>query len=282
MGEWGNGLSLLLPEWQGYGLSADVSEGARVLARHWWAGEPHALIDAPDHEVLTCDDGVLGLSSIEARARRTLTLLDRAQPARLVTLGGTCGVELAPIAYLNERYRGDLAVVWLDGHADLNTPQSSPSSHFHGMALRTLLGEGPVPLVELIPRPVRPAQVFLVGTRDLDPAEREFIETSGVTWMPNALFGGPQALTSVLTSRGFGHVYVHFDMDVINPTDFRNALMHTPGGPLLAEVADVLSTLHRLTDVVGFSVLEYCDRDRADRERLLTVLRAVQARSCCS
>ena len=60
-------------------------------------------------------------------------------PDIVVTVGGTCGVEAAPVAYLNERYDGNLAVVWFDGHGDLNSPATSPSGHFHGMVLRTLL-----------------------------------------------------------------------------------------------------------------------------------------------
>jgi arginase len=50
----------------------------------------------------------------------------------VVTVGGTCGVEAAPVAYLNERYAGDLAIVWFDAHGDLNAPDTSPSGHFHG------------------------------------------------------------------------------------------------------------------------------------------------------
>ncbi len=273
-------LSLLLPEWQGYGLSPEVAEGAHALARAWWGDEPFTHIDAPRHEVLQTDDGVLGLSSIARRVQTTLTRLREIQPTRLVTIGGTCAVELAPVAYLNHLYQGDMAVVWLDGHADLNTPESSPSGHFHGMALRTLLGDGPSACVSLIPRPLHASQVFLVGARDLDVPERAFIEHSAVTMIPDEAFQDPRHLADVITSRGFGHVYVHFDVDVVNPEDFHGALMHTPGGPVLAAVAEVLLALHRHTDVVGFSVLEYCDRNDADRDRLVTVLRAAHARYC--
>jgi arginase len=223
---------------------------------------------------------VLGLASIVPRTRRTLARLQAARPTRLVTIGGTCGVELAPVSYLNDLYQGDLAVVWLDGHADLNTPASSPSGHFHGMVLRTLLGDGPAALVDQLPRPLAASQVFLVGARDLDPPEQAFIASGGVTLVGEDVFSDPRHLTTLLSTHGFGHVYVHFDVDVINPGDFHGALMHAPGGPSLAAVADVLGALHRHTDVVGFSVLEYVDRHAADRERLLTVLRAVHANYC--
>ena len=57
-------------------------------------------------------------------------------------IGGTCGAEIAPVAYLNNHYESDLAILWFDAHGDLNTPKTSLSGHFHGMVLRTLLGEG--------------------------------------------------------------------------------------------------------------------------------------------
>jgi len=272
---------LLLPEWQGYGLSSEVADGARVLARAWWGDEVVTTIETPQTEVLTVSGGVLGLASMAPRAGEALARLRADNPARVQMVGGTCGVEVAPVVHLNEHYGGDLAVVWIDGHADLNTPTSSPSGHFHGMVLRTLLGDGPCALMPHVSTPLRPEQVFLVGPRDLDVPEQDYITSHPVTWMRDDAFTSPARLIAAIAARGFTHVYIHFDVDVVNPGDFRNALMRAEGGPCLAEVADVVFDLHRHTDVVGLSVLEYCDRMDADRERLLTVLRAADVQGCC-
>lgn len=273
--------TLLIPEWQGYGVSTAPADGARALAAAWWPELPALTIESPPIEELAIDEGVLGLGSIAKQLTLALgALLDR-RPARLQTIGGTCGVELAPVSYLNDRYAGDLAVLWLDAHADLNTPASSPSGHFHGMALRTLLGDGPAVLTTQLRRLITPEQVFLVGARDLDPAETAFVAASSVTRVDDDVFAQPDTLVDQLRARGLGRVYVHFDVDVINPDDFGNALMRADGGPALAAVADVLSALHRHTEVVGFSVLEYCDRGEPDRRRLVTALRAATTRACC-
>lgn len=272
---------LLLPEWQGYGLSSEVAEGARALAQAWWGDDRTVVVDTPPTETLTVSDGVLGLTSMAPRAAQALTRLLEHNPPRLQMVGGTCGVEVAPIVHLNNHYGGDLAVVWIDGHADLNTPASSPSGHFHGMVLRTLLGEGPAALTGHIATPLRPEQVFLVGPRDLDKAEEDYIRDHPVTWFRDEAFAAPQRVREAILAGGFTHVYIHFDVDVVNPLDFGNALMRAEGGPTLAEVADVLADLHRHTDVVGLSVLEYCDRTSTDRERLLTVLRAAELQRCC-
>jgi arginase len=125
-------LKLLLPEWQGCGVSTEVADGARVLAREWWGAKDVTVVDAPQKETLAIGEQVLGLASMAPRAGEALRQLRALNAERLQMIGGTCGVEVAPVAYLNERYAGDLAVIWIDGQADLNTPETSPSGHFHG------------------------------------------------------------------------------------------------------------------------------------------------------
>ncbi|MCZ0970589.1 arginase family protein [Streptomyces albulus] len=87
------------------------------------------------------------LDVLAASLRATRQALAEWGPGPLRTVGGDCGVELAPVSHAVARHGADLAVVWFDAHADLNTPASSPSGGFHGMVLRTLLGQGPAALL---------------------------------------------------------------------------------------------------------------------------------------
>src|SRR4029078_8119073 len=128
----------------------------KKLAAELLSGAPDVTVDVPEHEHLDCVEGVLGLASIAARFAGTLPEPRRRAPDRILSIGGTCGTELAPVAYLNERWGGRMAVLWLDAHADLNPPASSPSGHFHGMVLRTLLGDGPRELTAELHRPLIP------------------------------------------------------------------------------------------------------------------------------
>lgn len=284
MGESGNNftvLKVLMPEWQGCGTSTDVYDGAMALAREWWPEGPDLTVEALRDETLAVQGGIKGLHSIAPRAVGALDALRQQAPARLVTVGGTCGVELAPVSYLHERYGEDLLVVWLDAHADLNTPASSPSGHFHGMVLRSLLGEGPAEAAAVVTRPLDPSQVFIVGARDLDGPEHEYVGRSGVTWLGPDVCDAPERLVDQIQRTGCSHLYVHFDVDLVDPTDFPSTYYQVPGGPTLAAAADTLAELHRHFDVVGLSVLEYCDRREQDRQRLVTALRGAQARSCC-
>jgi arginase len=268
-------LHLLYPEWQGSGKAPAVQQGALTIAREVFPDVVFLAIDSPDEEWLQRGHGVNGLASIGPRFRNAMAQLRAEAADRILTVGGTCGVEAAPIGYLNERYGGDLAVVWLDAHGDLNTPESSPSGNFHGMVLRTLLGEGPAEFVSDLRRPLAPAQVFLAATRDLDPPEMAFITEQRIAATPPSQFAEPQALVNEITARGFAHVYLHLDLDALNPEEFPATLMRTPGGPSLQEVCGMMHAIAAVHDVVGFSVLEYVHGDEAS----LAALRKLVASS---
>jgi arginase len=259
---------LLYPEWQGYGLSSAVYDGAASLAAGLMPETKFTLIDSPPAEELHVRDGVLGLDSIAPRFLRTLEYLRTVAPDRVITLGGTCGVEAAPVAYLNERYAGDLAVVWFDAHGDLNSPATSPSGHFHGMVLRTLLGDGPHEYVDALARPLQPSQIFLAGTRDLDPDEAAYIRWHGVSSTTPEALRNQRAIADTIRARGFTNVYLHLDLDCFNPGDIPDTLMQTPGGPAFADVVAAHAALRRDFQAVGLSVVEHVERGGGSLQKL--------------
>lgn len=260
-------LALLLPEWQGYGLDATPAAGARALAGLFPDGA-FLEVAAPDAEALSLEDGVLGLSSIVHRAAAALEAIRARRPSRIFTVGGTCGVELAPIAYLNDRYRGDLAVVWLDAHADLNTPQSSPSGRFHGMVLRTLLGAGPDALVRVLPRPIVKEQIVLAGVRDLDRDEAVFVSNAAISLLTPADLRVPGRVAGRIRAGGFTKIYVHLDLDVLDALEFPDSLVPASGGVSMDEVAETIHGLADAFDIVGFSVVEFRPRSADARARV--------------
>jgi arginase len=264
-------LLLLVPEWQGYGLDSSVAAGARAAAGLFGAAG-FVEIDTPREEALTVEEGVLGLASIAARLQQTLAAISTRQPSRILTLGGTCGAELAPVSYLNAHYRGDLAVVWLDAHADLNTPESSPSGRFHGMVLRTLLGAGPLVLVNPLPRRLAPNQIVLAGARDLDRDEVTFVSNASISLLAPADAIVPDRVTGRIRSAGFSRVYVHLDLDVLDPVEFPDVLVPAPGGLSAENVAALVRDLATRFEMVGFSVVEFRPRSADALKRLAYLL----------
>jgi len=263
-------LSLLVPEWQGCGAVSAVGAGARALAAQYGANA-FTTIEAPDQEVLATDDGVIGLSSIAARAQEALAAIDARRPLRIFTIAGTCGAEVAPVSYLAGRYGPDFAVVWLDAHGDLNTPKSSPSSRFHGMVLRTLMGDGPAALVSLVRRPLVPTQVVLAGVRSLDRDEATFISDTAISRLAPADLLVPDRVTGRLRSGGFTKIYIHLDLDVLDPIEFPDVLVPAPGGVSITALTETVRNLASSFDIVGFSVVELrpVSHDAAARARRL-------------
>ena len=174
-------------------------------------------------------------------------------------LGCDCGGEFIPIAKLNERFGGDLRVIWFDAHPDLNTPQTSTSKTFHGMVLRSLLGDTPPGFERYLPVPLHPRNVVLAGVRSIDPGERDFIESH-----PVSVIASEDVNTAVdsekLQPLEGGPLYVHVDYDVLDPVDHPNAVYTVDGGVRLDKLIEWLQTIRHTQDVVGFSLTEFAPR----------------------
>lgn len=266
-----NAMHLLYPQWQGAGNLPALADGARQLAR--------ARPDVAWQEVkvdaaapLTLDAGILGRAALLAQWARAHTAIAEADPPQLWTLGGDCSVELAGVAHLARRYPG-LTLVWLDAHADLNTPQTSPSGTLHGMPLRLLLGEGDPEVLAALPATLHPDQVLLAGVRELDAAEADFVQHSGLARVSaEELNAHPGALGDVLATRGAQPLYIHLDLDVLDPGEFAALGWPTPGGLTVETVLTVLADLHARFPVVGGGLTEYLPGSAADARTAARVL----------
>jgi arginase len=254
---------LEVPQWQGSGVARarDLAKGAGLLAETVPAAR-RLVVDVPDGRA-PLENGVEGLETLTGIAARARARLAEAGDDLVVTTGGDCGVELEPVAAVSARYGDSLAVVWFDAHGDLNTPEASPSHAFHGMVLRTLVGEGPE---ELLPaRPLRPEQVVLAGGRVLDEAERDFVQRSGMRHVP------PAEAADAVAETGATNVYVHIDLDVLDPGAFGSLSYPEPDGITPAEL---LAAVRALTDrftLVGLGITEY-QPDREEDQRTLRSL----------
>ena len=157
-------------------------------------------------------------------------------PERPLVLGGCCCAHIGAVEGLAAR-NGRLALVWFDAHGDLNTPESSPSGNLWGMPLRMLLDSGAV----------EPQDVILLGSRSLDPPEREYVASIG-------LRTDAGELESALD--GAEGVYVALDVDSLDPAEI-SAFMPEPGGLRVAEVEVLLRRIAERSPILGagFSAL---------------------------
>jgi arginase family enzyme len=162
--------------------------------------------------------------------------LARDLPERPLVLGGCCCAHIGAVEGLAARH-GRIALLWFDAHGDLNTPATSPSGNEWGMPLRMLIDTGAVHVED----------VALVGARNLDPPEEQFIAATGLKLGPEAL---PEAL------RDTAGAYVALDLDAFDDAEVA-AFMPEPGGLSLAEGETLLAGVReqRLVLGAGFSGL---------------------------
>lgn len=251
-------LLCLNSEWQGC-ESPELERGSRLLAAEVFEDSPYVDFGSSECGDLSVRAGVFALDCVSARFAHVLDELRARAPKRVFTIGGTCGSEAAPVAYLAARH-DHLGVVWFDAHGDLNTPASSPSGHFHGMVLRSLLGEGPAALTARMEVALDPGKVVIAGARDLDVPERDYIALAGIGLIEGWPEAMAQRIEGLLRASGVESLYIHIDVDVIDPLDFGDALFSVPGGPSLHALAATVRELVGSFDVVGVGVVESCGR----------------------
>lgn len=263
---------LIVPQWQGSGTPAPhrLVAGAHRLGALLPADRRTVVpIDAqpdpkpdPEPKNPTPDPrrthtGVLRLDALARSLAATEHALAAWGDDALFTVGGDCGVELAPIAHAAARHGERLAVVWFDAHPDLNTPESSPSGGFHGMVLRTLLGDGPDDLLPAPERRPSANRLVLAGVRAVDPAEERFIEARGIRRVSVDALRTPNALVAAVAATGATHVYIHVDLDVLDPARFGALSFPEPDGLRPDRLRAALRALTEAFALAGLGITEH-------------------------
>jgi arginase family enzyme/GNAT superfamily N-acetyltransferase len=241
-----------VPQWQGSSrpTARRLREGAAELAAMIPAARRLKVEIATEAGVPR--DSVNGLDILVQNLEATRAAVAQAEGRPTITIGGDCAVDLAPIEAALAKHGERLAVVWFDAHADLNTPASSPSGAFHGMILRTLLGDGPA---DLLPQHVlAPSQVVLAGARALDPDEQAFIDNSELQHLGVDELGN---VIEAVTRTGATAVYVHIDLDVLDPQVFDSVGTPEPGGLDPTQLTAAVKALAAHFTLAGLAITEY-------------------------
>ncbi len=171
------------------------------------------------------------LAQIAQTCLRLAKIVEQAANQRKMplVLGGDHSVAIGTLAGMWKHFRREkkrLGLVWIDAHADMNTPQTSPSGNVHGMPLACCVGLGPRELTELYgPAPkVDPKNVALVGVREVDQLEKPHVRNSGVRAFTMRDID-ERGLRAVMESAiqiacaGAAGFHVSLDMDSIDPQE---------------------------------------------------------------
>jgi arginase len=199
-----------------------------------------------------------------------------------VTLGGDHSIALGSVSAALEKGKDDLAVLWIDAHADINSPSTSPSGNLHGMPLAALMG---VPsgtnglrndqwnrlLTEVVPKHrLSPSRIAWLGLRDVDDGERQALRTMDAGYLASMhdidRFGVVEMMARLdrwLIDSGAKQLWVSFDVDCLDPVLAPGTGTAVRGGfsyreahlfaELIRESLDAIDCPYRL---VGLDVVE--------------------------
>lgn len=269
---------LVVPQWQGSSSSRAMQlvDGAHaVLGDLPRSGS--RMIEVPLEAGDALDTGVLRMSALNQTARNLRTALTehRERSQEVITIGGDAGV--ATIAALHAA-GPDVAVVWFGARASFDSPATSRSRAFHDMAARALVDPA-------VPRPDadEPVELFgrgrlsLVGVRWVDTEQSAAAAAHGVTVRsPQAL--DPAALVSQITAGGASRVFIHIDLNVLDPAVLSGLGLAEPFGLELEHLLETIGVLRDAFPLAGAAITEYSPSSpEAVTHDMATILRIVGA-----
>ena len=247
-------MKIYFPQWQGSGNGLEIEVGAHTVLDY--LNDPE-FITVPLSSIPAGNQGeqkyhINNYDALCDQLERLKQNIVEVNPDRIQTIGGDCGLEIVPVSYLNKKYP-NFGVIWFDAHADINRPCDSKSCNFHGMPLRTLLGEGEPKMDHLLSSTISASQIHYVGLRDIDPAEQERIGKDTI-YAPAVL--KVEDLIKTLKTKGIAQLYLHFDFDCLEPEDYHKTYYQVPKGLRIKDAEACIKRLQKEFQIVGSSVLE--------------------------
>lgn len=192
-----------------------------------------------------------------------------------LVLSGNCGSALGVVSGLGAQ----TTVIWADAHADFNTPETTGSGFLDGMALATLTGRCWRALAKQIPgfSPIPHENIWLVGARDLDPLESEALGRSAIRRVPAETFNAATVEEIVRQRQPGGQIYLHLDLDVLDPIEGRANGFAVDGGVTTSQLCDFFAALHRRAPPTAMTISAYDPVQDNDHRICHAALRIVDA-----
>ena len=224
------------------------------------------------------------LPQITQTCARLADLVETAasEGATPLVLGGDHSIAIGTVTGMSRFLRKQqkkLGLIWIDAHADMNTPGSSPSGNVHGMPLACCIGIGPEELTTLggyTPK-IDPANVALVGLRDVDRAEKPFVQRTGVRAFTMRSID-EQGMQSVIrqaieiASNGTAGFHLSFDMDAVDPDEAPGVGTPVPGGLTYREAHLAMEMICDSAKMLSLEIVEVNPvLDQANRTAALGV-----------
>ncbi|RZA26188.1 MAG: arginase [Proteobacteria bacterium] len=181
-----------------------------------------------------------------------------------ITLGGEHSLAIGSIGGILRHYakkKQELGLIWVDAHADVNTPTSSPSGNIHGMPLAVLLGQGHPELLQISAKKLRAQNTALIGIRNIDDEEKRILRESNIKFFTMREIdekGMFHVMREAIAhaSDGTEGIHVSFDIDGIDPRYAPGVSTPVSGGLTLREAHLCLEMIFETNKLVGMDMVE--------------------------
>lgn len=267
-----NTIRLVYPQWQGADIAKWITEvpDPQQASRGYYLGAQLLNFLAPDNGQKTVTvpvatslaerkvtDGVLDRDILVSQTKAALDILKIENPDKIVTLGGECSVSVVPFTYLADKYKNDVAMIWIDAHPDITLPGDVYPA-YHAMAVTACMGLGDKHIVSELPAKIAPSKILFVGLRDWERDEIKARQRQyGIRHLtPEDVRENSDMIRDWLKSCGASKVVIHLDMDVLDPAEIIAAVGVVPNGMKISEVVRVINDIAKEKEVVGLTVAE--------------------------
>lgn len=183
-----------------------------------------------------------------------------------VIIGGDHSLALGSISGVSNYFyqqNKKIGVIWIDAHADINTPETSPTQNIHGMPLSVLLGKGFNQLTSIQGKQskLEPNNVVIIGLRSIDGKEKEELRNSGVHYFTMRDIdeqGIHVIMKKALEYAGYqtAGIHVSFDIDSIDPLHAPGVSTPVFGGLSLRESHLILEMIAESQKMISMDLVE--------------------------
>jgi arginase len=195
-------------------------------------------------------------TSFELMRMLSVGVRDAREAGRLpIVLAGNCNTAVGTLAGLG----AGVGVAWFDAHGDFNTPDTTTSGFLDGTAVAILTGRCWKQIAVSIPgfQPIADERVCLVGTRDLDSLEAKLLAESNVDLIEPAKIRSDLSRTLSSIGQHVERMYVHLDLDVLDPEVAAANKLAVGGGLTIEDVEYALTLIGRDFSIAGVTLSAY-------------------------
>ncbi|MFE1645568.1 arginase family protein [Microbacterium sp. P01] len=256
---------IVVPQWQGSSSSRAMQlvDGAGAIA----GDLPRArstVVEVPLEAGESLDSGIRRFSALHQTSGLQLDALTSVgvSDGPVVTIGGDAGVATTSALWTAGATRGavdpGVVVLWLSAHAGLHDPESSPTGAFDTMAARAVVDATVPRVADALPHSalLSAGRLILAGVRLTDDAEQDAAERLGVR-IVSADELTPAALAAAVRDAGASGVFVHVDLDVLDPSALSGLSDPVPFGVDVATLTASIAAVRAVAPLVGGAITEF-------------------------